>query len=186
MSAEKIIKQIKKDSQNEVNQIKKEAEKRAKEIIKKSREEAEKEAEKKLEDGEKQSDNLKKILISQSAQDEKRKIMNTREQIIDECFLKAHHQISILKENEYKELIKKLINDGCRKLGKNCIVVPSRELDKKIAEEMGLQIFGNVEAAGGVILKSSDGKVTLNNTFDGILKREKNSIRIKVGKLLFS
>jgi len=31
-----------------------------------------------------------------------------------------------------------------------------------------------------------DGKITLNHTFDGILKREKDKIRIKVGKMLFS
>ena len=51
---------------------------------------------------------------------------------------------------------------------------------------MGLKVTGAVEASGGVILKSSDGGITLDNTFEGILKRKKNEIRIKVGKLLFS
>ena len=45
---------------------------------------------------------------------------------------------------------------------------------------------GNVDASGGIILESVDGQITLDNTFDGILEREKNRIRIKVGKLLFS
>jgi vacuolar-type H+-ATPase subunit E/Vma4 len=50
---------------------------------------------------------------------------------------------------------------------------------------MGLKISGNVETAGGVVLKSIDEKITLNHTFDGIIKRKKHDIRIKVGMMLF-
>lgn len=51
---------------------------------------------------------------------------------------------------------------------------------------MGLTITGNIEVSGGVILKSSDGKITLDNTFEGILGRKKDEMRRRVGKLLFS
>ena len=40
--------------------------------------------------------------------------------------------------------------------------------------------------SGGVIIISDDGKIKLDNTFEGILKRRKEQIRLKVGKLLFS
>jgi len=186
MSAEKIIEQIKKDSEKEVKQIKKEAEQQAKIILENAKKEAEKEAKTILENGTKQSENLKKILISKANQDLKRDMMNVRETIINECFTKAHHGLSILKGKGYEKLVRKLIEDGQKKLGESCNVLVTRDTDKKIAEQLGIKIDGTVESSGGVVLKSADGKVTLDHTFDGILKREKDKIRIKVGKLLFS
>jgi V/A-type H+-transporting ATPase subunit E len=186
MSAEKIIDQIKKDSDLEVKQILGEAEIQAKSILQSAKNDAEMEAEKILDNGKKQSENLKKILISKANQDIKRDIMNAREDVIDECFTKAHHKFSILKGDNYEKLVRKLIKDGHSKLGENYTVLISRDIDKKIAQDLQVDVSGSLESSGGVVLKSADGKVTLDHTFNGILKREKHKIRIKVGKLLFS
>jgi len=66
------------------------------------------------------------------------------------------------------------------------LAIVSKDEDKEIAKNLGLKVTGNVDASGGIILKSGDKQITLDNTFDGILKRKKDIIRIKVGKLLFS
>jgi vacuolar-type H+-ATPase subunit E/Vma4 len=186
MTAEKIIEQIKKDSENEIKQIIKEAEEQAKIIISNAKKEAELESEKMILDGKQRSENIKKILISKANQDTKREIMNAREVIINQCFTKAHHELSIMKGNNYEKIVKKLIEDGRKKIGGKCTLLVSRDADKKIAEDLGIHIDGKVETAGGIIIKSADGKVTLDHTFDGILKREKAKIRRKVGKILFS
>ena len=186
MTAEKIIEQIKKDSEKEINQILKEAEEQASRIISDIKKEAEQESDKILSEGKKQSENIMKILVSKANQDIRRDIMNAREKIIDDSFTKAHHELSILKGERYEKLVKKLIEDGQKKLGEDCKIFVTRGIGKKIAEKLGLKIAGNVESSGGVVLKSADGKVTLDHTFDGILKREKDKIRIKVGKNLFS
>lgn len=186
MTAEKIIEQIKKDSEKQIEEILKAAEKQANSIINTAKKEAEIESEKILSEGKKQSETIKKILVSKAHQDVKREIMKVQENIIEECFTKAQHKLSTLNKEEYKKIVNKLMDDGCKKLGGQCTVVVSRDIDKKIAENMGLKIIGTMEVSGGVILKSGDGKITLDNTFDGILKREKDRIRIKVGKLLFS
>lgn len=186
MSADKIIQQIKKDSQSEIKQIQKQVEKQIKEITSQAREQAKTEAEKILEHGKKQSLNHKKILVSQANQEAKKQLMNAREKIIEECFLKAHHELSTLTEDKYKKIVTKLMQNGKTKIGEKCLVQISHDIDRKIAEELGLQVMGRVESCGGVILKSVDGKIILDCTFDGIIKREKDKIRIKVGKLLFS
>ena len=185
MTAEKIIEQIKEDSQKEIEQILKDAKKQATHILKEAKKEAEQESDKILSDGTRQSENIKKILISKARQDAKRDVMNTRETIIDECFTEAHHRLSILKGNDYEKMVKKFIEDGQKKLGRNCTVLITRDTDKKIVEDLEINIAGTVESSGGVVLKSADGKITLDHTFNGILKREKDKIRIKVGKLLF-
>lgn len=186
MSAEKIIDQIKKDTDKEVKLIKVEAEKQAKLILESAREEAKIKAEKISKNGITHSENLKKILVSKANQDLKKEIMNAKEKIIEDCFTKAHHELSILKGDKYERIVKKLIKDGQEKLGRKCIILVTRDIDKKIAENLGLNVVGKVESSGGIILKSADEKIILDHTFDGILKREKEKIRIKVGKLLFS
>ena len=112
--------------------------------------------------------------------------MKAREKIIDECFVKAHHKLSTLSEQKYKKIITKLMQDGLKKLGKDCTTITSRDIDKKIAKDLSIKVTGSVESSGGIILKSGNGRIILNHTFDGILKREKDKIRIKVGRLLFS
>ena len=186
MSAEKIIEQIQKDTEKEIKQIELDAEKQVKIIEQNMMEEANEEAEKILKQGMKQSENTKKILISKETQNAKINTMNAQEKIIEECFIKAHHKLSTLNETDYKKLSRKLILDGKNKLSDACNVKTSRSYDKQIAEEIGLNVIGSVESAGGIILISCDGKITLDHTFDGILKRNKENIRIKVGKLLFS
>ena len=186
MSAEKIIEQIKKDSEKEIGKIKSIAEKNAKEIISKSKKEAEIQAEKIVENGKQQTEIQKKIELSKANQELKREIMNTKEKIIDDCFTKALHEFSILKGERYSKIVTKLIKDGQQKIGSDCKIFATRDADKKIAEDLGLKVEGTIESSGGIILVSADGKITLNHTFDGILKRDKDKIRIKVGKLLFS
>ena len=184
--AEKIIEQIKKDSEKEINQILKEAEKQTASIIDIARKEAQVESERILSNGKRQAENIKKILVSKASQDVKREIMKAREKIIEECFIKAHHKLSTLNEKEYKKIVTKLMEDGYKKLNEQCTIHTSRDIDREIAENMGLKITGTVETSGGIVLKSLDGRITLDHTFDGILQREKDKIRIKVGKLLFS
>lgn len=186
MTAEKIIDLIKKDSEKKVKQIITETQKQVKDILNTAKKEAEIEVEKILNQGKKNSENNKKIIIARANHEAKREKMSAKEKIIEECFLKAHHKLSIIKDNEYEIIVRKLIENGYKKLGKDCKVLVSREIDKKIARELGITIVGTVETTGGIILKSLDDRITLDHTFDGILKMKKDKIRIKVGKLLFS
>ena len=186
MTAEKIIDQIKKDSEKEINQILKEANQTANGIINEAKEEAQQEFKKILSDGEKQAENIKRILISKANQDAKRELMNAREKIIEECFTKAHHELSILKGKKYEQIVKKLIDNGRKKLGDAGSLFVTREAGKKIAMDLGIKIDGYVESSGGVVLKSKDGRVILDHTFDGILKREKDKMRPMVGQILFA
>lgn len=186
MTAEKIIERIKKDSEKEIQAILREAERQASGIIKDAKKEAEHEYEKMIVNGKKHGANLKKILVSKASQDAKREALKTRESIIEECFTKAYQKLSKLRGKEYQKIVTNLTEKGLKKLSGDCWAIVSKDEDKEIAKNLGLEVTGNVDASGGIILKSSDGQITLDNTFDGILERKKDRIRIKVGKLLFS
>ena len=186
MSAEKIIERIKKDAKKQIDEIIKSAEKKASEILESSRKEAEKETEVIISNGKKQSENLGKILLSKANQDSKRATLNAKEIAIEECFKKALEKLSSLDKGRYISTVTKYMEKGQRRLGKQCSVLISKEEDKSIAKKLDITISGKIEATGGIMMQSKDGQVTLDYTFEGILAREKNKIRIKVGKLLFS
>jgi V/A-type H+-transporting ATPase subunit E len=186
MSVEKIIEQINLDSNGEVEKILNDAKKQASNIIKDAVNKANIDAKEILTNGKKQSESIKKILVSKANQNYKRKIIKTRETIIEECFEKAKRKLIKLGDQEYKNLIDKLILDGIKKLGERCTIKASRDIDIKIAKKLGIKVTDKIDSTGGIILKSKNGKITLDNTFEGIINREKERIRIKVGKLLFS
>ena len=186
MSAEKIIEQIKKDSQKEIKKIKTESEKKKKEIIDQAKKEGKLEAEKIREEGKKEAENTKKILISQANQKASRKKMQAREEIIEKCFREAEKKLLNIKGTEYQRIVENLIKKSMEKISGEKIVYMSRKEDKKIAEKLDLKVAGKIEAVGGIVLSSSDGKITIDNTFEGIIKREKSEIRNRVGKILFS
>ena len=186
MSAEKIIEQIKKDYEKEIKQIKKEEDNKVKSIIESAKKEGEKQAEEIINTGKKQAENHKKILVSQANQDSKRKIMNAKEEVINKCFDNAKEKLSKLKDKDYQKIVETLIKKGKNDISSELKLYISRESDKKIAKKLGLKVAGRIESIGGIILSSKDSKITIDNTFEGILKREKAEIRNKIGKMIFS
>jgi len=186
MTAEKIIQQINKDAESEIKKIVNDIEQQAKRIIENARKEAKIEAETLTLEGEKQIEIAKKILIAKAKQEIKHEIMIVKEKIIEECYVQAYSQLSKINEEYYKKIVTKLMMDSRNKIGENCKILVSRELDKKIAKNLRLEVDGIVDAVGGFVIVSSDERIKLNNTFEGIINRRKDKLRVKVGKKLFS
>jgi len=186
MTTEAIIKKIKTDAEQQAKKIRSNAENEAKNIKDQAKQQAKQHGQDIIEKGKQQAENRKKIMISQARQQAKRKEMNAKEELIETCFQKALEKLSQMNDHEYKELVKQLIKNGRNQIPGPCTIKISKEIDKTIAEEQGLSVTGNTSASGGVILTSEKGNITVDNTFEGILKREKQRIRVKIGKILFS
>lgn len=185
MTAEKIIQQINKDAESEVKKIVKDAEQQARIIIENAKKEAKTQAETIILDGKKQSENNKKILVAKAKQEIKHETMNAKEKIIEKCFLRAYSQLSKINDEDYKKIVTKLMQDSRKKIGEDCKIFVSRDIDKTIAKNLGLNVAGPVDAVGGFVVVSNDERIKLNNTFEGIINRKKDKIRVTVGKILF-
>lgn len=63
------------------------------------------------------------------------------------------------------------------------------ELEKRIADKTGnktrLTISKQQTNKVGVILRTKDGKIFVDNTFEAILKRRQRELRLKIAKTLF-
>jgi vacuolar-type H+-ATPase subunit E/Vma4 len=70
----------------------------------------------------------------------------------------------------------------------------SLDLDKlaeKISEKMGIKTkltktAKKIDAIGGAIIQTTDGKIVMDSTFEGRLNNFKNEIRFKISQILFS
>ncbi|MCK5346406.1 MAG: hypothetical protein KAR20_23510 [Candidatus Heimdallarchaeota archaeon] len=64
------------------------------------------------------------------------------------------------------------------------------KLGKKIGDKTGMNVTikksaKNIDAMGGAIIHTTDGKIVLNHTFEGMMKNSKNEIRLKIAQILF-
>jgi V/A-type H+-transporting ATPase subunit E len=185
MSAEKIIERITQDAEKQIHDIISEAKKQSQSITKNAKVDADKEAESILEKGKLESENQKKIMISKATQDIRRDLMNAKEEIIEQCFTQALDKLASLPDDQYRKLVTMLIRAGKKRLGENCTLSVSRSIDKEIAQQEGIAVQGTIPSIGGIIMHSADGKITIDNTFENLLGRKKDDIRIHVGKILF-
>jgi len=185
MSTEKIIQRIQTDAQTQQQQLLNDVEMQSRLIIKEAKAQAEKEAKSLLQSRQVDSENTKKIMISKATQEVKRDMMNAREEIIEQCFTQALEKLASLLDDQYKKLILHFLRTGTARLGANFSMKTSRPLDTDIAKQQKIPVQGNTQSIGGIILQSQDGKITIDNTFERILDRKKDELRIHVGKLLF-
>jgi V/A-type H+-transporting ATPase subunit E len=185
MSSSNLIKRIEEESNREIKKIQQQAKKEADKILKEEKKRAQLRTDYILERGNNQSENQKKILISKTHQEVNRKLMNAKEAIIDDCFKQAHKKLADLNANQYKKIAATLLKQGTERIQNPGSVIISRSEDKDIAKKHGLKVTDTGNTIGGMIIQSKDGKLTIDNTFEGILQRKKHEIRTEVGKILF-
>ncbi len=186
MSAETIIAKIKEDTEKEVKDILREAKKQSQQMIKQAKDEVHKQADGILHQGAIEKENIKRIQISQAQQEAKRQLMQIKEQIIETCFQKAIEQLKNLDDDSYSKMIVTLIKKGSTNIPGSLSISISKPLDAIIAKKLNIPVKEKLDTYGGIMLHSEDGRIIVDNTFEGILKRKKDIIRIQVGKLLFS
>lgn len=185
MPLEKIIRKIEKDADKEVERIIGEAEGKAKQILSEGASEAQGLIEKMKVAHEKSVDSMKKKRLSAARREVRHIIMKAREDVISLCFTQAMEELKTLKKDKYQGIVANLITRG-KPLLKQAVVVPTRDTDKKVTRELGMELADDtVSAMGGVVLREKDGSMELDNTFEGILERKKDDIRIRVSQALF-
>ena len=106
------------------------------------------------------------------------------------------------KTDEYIHVLENLIVEGGIIVGEPDLEVILNErdsilpldLDKLsgiIGEKTGVKVkitksAKKIDAIGGAIIQTTDGKVVMNNTFEGMLKYSESEIRLKIAQILFT
>lgn len=186
---DRIIERIKKESEAKVKEILDSASNEAENIRKRNEKETKKMVEKIKQEYEKEASVIRNTIISGAKMESKRIQLQAREDVINECFRRSEKKLANMEGKEYEKFLNRSIREGFDIVGKNA-VAGSAEKDsgivKKIASVLNVAVDEKgLATAGGVVIKSKDGKIRVDNTFEGIISRNKEVLRKDVAEILF-
>jgi len=129
-------------------------------------------------------------------------ILSKKETWIDNVLNEAKNKLKILTQSKkYLPILEKLITEAGVILGGKELEVLLNEQDsalplklddlaKEISERTGFETKlrlseEKLKVIGGAIVRTANGKVIMDNTFDDILVRREKDLRSKIAKILF-
>jgi len=191
-NTEKIIQEIIAGQEEEIKQIKKEVNEKIKQLTETIIEEAKTRAE-----AEFQKEKAKQEL------DLRLKITKFRDEIVEELIEKSKNKIVLLaKTKKYENSLAKLIEEAavtlkepelklyCRKEDRSILtkqfldnIVGKLKKDRKFAVKFNVS-DSNIKGMGGVIIKTSDGKISINNTYERRIERFFEELRRELSSML--
>lgn len=187
-----ILEKIREDSEKEVERIIGEAKKKSEEIIKKSEKEGKERYEELIIQGKKNAELEKQRIIANARLQAKKLILETKESIIEKTFSLAEKKLrDIVSSDEYESILRKLIEEAISSIPDKQLQIlcdeRDRELLRKIIKEFPRVELSeeNISTIGGIIVKSKDGRIQVDNTFETRIERMRNDLRVKVARILF-
>lgn len=184
MSLDALIERIEHDASNEADQIIEEAEQRADQIIEEAREEAEKQVEDIRSQGEKQAARVRDKTLAIARRKAREAKRQAKEQVMQECLQQVRRHLSMANGDAYERHVTQSIQEGKERFG-DCTILASRDVDEDIAASLDVPVDGHVDSIGGVVVKSKDGSRRLDETFESLLERRMEDIRILMAEHLF-
>lgn len=192
MAIEDIIKTLDLETKQEEERILFEAKKKASEIEKDAKDIAVEEIEKKLTASglELQSERSTRITKAQNQFSEM--VSRVREEMVEKAFSLAEEQLAGLrKAPSYPGTLRKLFKEAFDGLpeAEICRCDPADEqIVRELAKKIGFKgdIVAGTAMIGGVILRTGDGAIQCDNSFDSRLQRSKESLKEEIAKTLFS
>ena len=205
-SDNRIIDRILNDAKEEGKAIIKKAKKSAKTLLEKQKKLALHSAEKKVYSLIKRAETEAAVIKGKVTTDIKRQagwlVLSEKERLVTSVLNEVKNRlVNLQKSEKYLPVLERLIVDAGIVLDGGTLEIVLNEndsslplklnkLEKKIADRTGvktqLKISKQQIKAVGVIVKTNDGKIFVNNTFEAILSRRERELRLKIARILFS
>lgn len=199
--AQLIVKDILDEASGKASNIVKAAKKEAQTILDATKFDNKEEEASELKKAQNQGKRILDEITAEGRTRARRELLKKREELIDEIIKEAQKKLeNYASSDKYeKELVKTVVN-ACKKLDSTKVVVQANRRDLKLLEKSRGQIikelggqekdarisFGEpIQTTGGARVATQDGKVEVDETFDGKLRREMESLRVKIAKVLF-
>jgi V/A-type H+-transporting ATPase subunit E len=199
-----IVSSIVSDAQIKAKSLTDEAEQKSSSILLQGEEKALIEKNKILAEAEKQANLKYQQIISEAKMNSRRMELEAREEVIEETFKKAEEklkEIASSESSEYIESLKEIITEAATEIGggelivllkkddvtkiKDFITSIEKDVTDKTSVKTDLEIGDDIYSIGGVIVKTKNGEIEVNNTIETRLLRFKKTLRSEVAKILF-
>lgn len=189
MGLEDVEADIKKRIETKVTSIKKSAETEANQIIDEAK--AKIKDRKKARDLEIQtiSEEIKNREIATASLSAKKLKMVSKKDAIESVYSRVKEKLKKLDQQEKKDVLSALIGKAKQELA-DVKYVMCNSADEKIVEgiakKLGLQMGGNLDCFGGIVVENSDRTIRVDYTFDSLLEQfNRNSLK-EVAQQLFT
>ncbi len=202
---EKIIAQIEKTAEGKVADILAKAREKAEGILAEARGQAAEQERAALARGEQESRRESQRILAEARIQARRACVKAQEDTVKQAFSQAMQALQTLADggSSYPDVLKRLIVESITATDTSDLEVLVRQADRSlltaemlnsVAEE-GSRGTGrtivltlaaeSVAAAGGAVVRSLDGRVRVDNTFEARTSRFMDAIRTRVAKELF-
>jgi V/A-type H+-transporting ATPase subunit E len=195
---EKITEKILDDAKKDALRIIKDAEEQAKKIIEKNEEKAQKEKEIIAKTVLQKDKELHKNVIDMAELEGRKKILSTKQKVLDIVFREAFDKLNSLSEEEKVSFLAKMAFEASvtgkeivilskqdKELVGEKVVKLSNELLNKAGKKAELVLSNEVrQIEGGLVLK--DGDIETNCTYEVIFKDKRNDLATDVAMKVFS
>ena len=198
---EKIVSSIMSDAQGKADEIIQNANTEVSQINAKAEKTAEAEKTKILENGKKQSDMRYQQIISEAKMNARRAELGAKEEVIEAAFNKATEELKALASSgsdEYKDSLSTMIKEATDEIGGKDLIIQLNEADTNNMKndmsngsnsfqlnDITFTLGEPIDTIGGVILKTVNGDIQVNNTIESRLERFKSTLRSEVANVLF-
>jgi V/A-type H+/Na+-transporting ATPase subunit E len=193
-----IASEILEDVQNESEKIIREAETKAKEILKQAKTEAEKRHADSVAEAKQKSEQEYKKTKSLTAIEIRNIHLQAKEEQLNSVFDEAVARLKkFVDSKNYSNYILSFVEEAAINIESDKLVIyvnskdqnlfktsQLEDLSKKLDKKLTLS-KESIECMGGCIVKTPDGKLSHDNTFENRLQVLKPNIRVKLEKMLF-
>ncbi|MFQ6136642.1 MAG: V-type ATP synthase subunit E [Candidatus Hydrothermarchaeales archaeon] len=190
---QKIVDRILDDARRKAQEIEDDAKEEENAILAEAREKANKVKNEILSKAEKDAKFEKERIIADARVKARRSILEAREEMIEMAFSKAIDGIErITTLPEYSKSLKNLILESVSMIGDREVELLLNERDKGLLDGQEFKELRKVKISneclpniGGVIARTTDGAIEVDNTVEARLERQKAALRKKVAEILF-
>jgi V/A-type H+-transporting ATPase subunit E len=193
-----IANEILEDAKNDSETIIRDAEKKAEKILREAKTEAEQSRNRFLAETKEKSESEQKRTISLTALEIKNEQLQVKEEYINAVFGEALARLKQFVESKsYPDYLLEFIEEAAKRIESDNLVVYVNSKDQELLandkiDQISKKLNINLTLAnetkqciGGCIVKTSDGKLSFDNTFEKRLQSLKPLLRLKIAKKLF-
>jgi len=202
---EKIIAEIDRNAARETGEILSEARGRADRLLAEARQEASRRERTILFKGEQEAGQESQRIVAEARIRARRAEMDAREEVLQQAFARAQHMLkgAATQGAAYQATLERLICAAAISSGADSLEVLVNQRDRALLSQADLsriaaRVAGEQGRAaalicapespacmGGVVLRSTDGSVRVDNTFEARLERFRQDLRTQAARLLF-
>ncbi|MFA4860151.1 V-type ATP synthase subunit E [Methanoregula sp.] len=191
MAYENLLRSVEESAGERERELRSKAQKQAEEIRAKAKKQAEEIQQTAIRESERSALTERNKMLYLAKGEIKEQELKGREKTFRAAFDGAKQQLALLREDpEYPKVFERLATEAVSAMGEVSFIVHvdkrDLELSKKTLAAMGIrcEIHPDLECAGGLVVSSPDGLVTLSNTIESRLERTDESRKLEIYAIL--